>query len=243
MKMKKVITSLICSASILSVTLPTAHTVSAATLEDNVNNEIIFDQSNNGAEISDDTIVNDDTTEAGDDILDNYDMSFTEEDGVLHITVRDKETNEVSTAEVVLATEEITVDGEEFSTFATYATSVYTSGVMKVKFDINPVSVTGAVATIAAMASIVTSLGASGVGIATFKSAAKKVLASIGTASTLERMFKNASLNGWYQYQQQVSGSQAKNINRKLYMRVGRSASYSVHNFGNGGWFATSRPY
>lgn len=243
MKMRKIITSLICSASILTVTLPAAQTVSAATLEDSVNNEIIFDQSNNGTEISDDVVVADDTTIADDDILDNYDISFVEEDGVVNITVRDKETNEISTAEVIVATEEITVDGKEFNTFATYASSVYTSGVMKVKFDINPVSVTSAVASIAAMASIIASLGASGVGIATFKSATKKALASIGTAATLERLFKNASLNGWYQYQQQVSGSQAKNINRKLYMRVGRSGSYTVHNFGNGGWFATSRPY
>lgn len=241
--MKKIITSLICSASILTVTLPTAQSVSAATLDDSINNEIIFDQSDNGAEISADTIVTDDTTEADDEILDNYDMSFTEEDGVIHITVRDKETNETSIAEVVLETEEATVDGQDLDTFVTYAAAVSTSGVMKVKFDINPESVATAIASLAAMATLVTSLGASGITMATFKTQAQKLLATIGSGQTLRDMFKRLTLNGWYQYQQQRSGSQAKNINRKLYMRVGRSGAYRVHNFGNGAWFASSRPY
>lgn len=241
MKMKKIITSLICSASILSVTLPTASTVSASTIEDeNNSNEVIVNQGNNEIVLADDeTVLADDENEF---VYENYEISYVEEDGVVNITVRDLETNEISTAEVITETEEIIVDGEEFNTFAINASAVYTSGVIKTKFNINPTSVASAIATIAAMASIIASLGASGIGIATFKTAASKALATIGTGTTLERLFKNASLNGWFQYQQERSGSKARNINRKLYLRVGSSASYAIHNFGTGGWFSGTRP-
>lgn len=234
MKMKKIITSLICSASILAVTVPSASTVSAATFDGTSDKEVVIDQSNDNAIISDDEDVL---------IYENYEISYVEKDGVINITVRDLETNEISTAEVITETEEIIVDGEEFNTFSVNASATSTSGVIKTKFNINPVSVAGAIATIAAMASIVASLGASGIGIATFKTATSNALRTIGTGATLERMFKNASLNGWFQYQQEKSGSKTRNINRKLYIRVGSSASYTIHNFGTGAWFSGTRPY
>ena len=174
----------------------------------------------------------------------NLEINVVEEDNVFYITVTDLETSEISTATVYTETQDIVVDGDKFDNYSIAAASaVKTSQVIKTYFDINPASVANAVATVGAIVTIVASLGSAGVTVATFKTAFKRALEQIGTGQTLEALVKKASVNGWFEFQQQYSGKKARNINRKVYVRIGRSGSHKMYSMGNGPWFETTKPF
>lgn len=164
---------------------------------------------------------------------DDFEITVTENDATRTVVTYDKVAQETSTVIYDKVTKQLHDEkGNYLGTgYAIASRGVY--GPFKAYFDINPASVGVIVAT----------AGAAGVGFTALKAGLTKLFSYGGGGTFLERWFPNASINRYFEYKQELSGTRARNINRKFYTRIGRTGGYTSYSYGNGGWFDTVKPY
>ena len=201
-------------------------------------------------------------------IIDNFEITYEIDEEQTIIEVENLETNETSTAiinlernSVILPEEQKEIVIEEENVFHeadsiisnqanpySYAPqSIKTFGPYRTNFSISAVSGTALVATVAAISALLNAGAAAGLTAAIIKAGVTAAWNVIKAAFAAFIGNGNLKVTGYFQYSQQTrnNGTQARNINRMIYLTVSDrfNSKSATHSFGNGSWFNTVRPY
>lgn len=125
--------------------------------------------------------------------------------------------------------------GEIISTRASY-------GPFRFNYNISVATVAAIASSIVAVASIASGLAAGAVSVSLFKNAIEKLLDRVGRGTAADYLLGGLSVNGYFTFKQEISGTLTRNINRKIYLRFAKNKYYS-HDFPNSGWFSSTKPY
>lgn len=170
------------------------------------------------------------------------DWTFNYFENIDKVTIEGKSnvTGETSFVFVNKKTGEYTTGESEASMAIFTPYSIY--GPFKTYYDINANTVGTVIGLILGVASFVATAGASGIGLAALKSGLSTLFGVAGNGGVIDYWLKGASVNGYFEYQQEVDfpNCRARNLNRKVAMRVS-SGTYRIYSYGNGSWFETAR--
>lgn len=201
-------------------------------------------------------------------IIDNFEITYEIDENQTTIEVEDLKTNETSTAiinlernsvilpeeqeEIVIEEENIFHEADSITSnqanLDSYAPqSIKTFGPYRTNFNVSAVSATALVATVAAIGALLNAGIAAGITAAVIKAGVTAAWNVIKAAVAAFIGSGNLRVTGYFQYSQQTrnNGTQARNINRMLYLTVSDrfNSKSATHRFGNGSWFNTVRPY
>lgn len=113
------------------------------------------------------------------------------------------------------------------------------NGPFKAYFDLNSLTIGTVIAAIVAVSVVASAIATSGLGLAAFCEGAKIFFSVGGGGSFIQSLNPGFSLNGHFEYKQEINSkfTKARNIDRKLFVRNGYGNSYKGYAFSDGNWF------
>ncbi len=176
-------------------------------------------------------------------------FKITENDSTRTVITENSETGEVYTAIYDKATQMLHDEhgnyiGRGYTTIDLSTRGNFIAGPFRTKFDVNPESVGAIIGSILAVSSFVSAAAVAGVGKAALSAGLSKFFKYGGDGSLLNAFFPGVSVNGYFEYSQEnnFTTHKARNLNRKLAVRIGYKNKYSTYSYGNGSWFDTQKP-
>ena len=176
--------------------------------------------------------------------MDQYTFEIYENDFIRKVITYDSITKEEYTA---IYNKETNILTDEYGNYLGngYIIAPYTvNGPFKAYFDVHPKTGGVIVGTILAVSTFVGTAATAGVGLEALKIGLNEFFTVGGKFSLLDYFVSGVSINGYFEYSQEnnFKTGKARNINRKIHVRIGYKNKYSSYSYGNGSWFDTRKP-